>query len=200
MTIIRVWIALLFLLGYTAAQAAEFYRYVDTNGVTVISRLGVPSDVIGNGYEVINAHGRVVRVVPRALTAEEHRQLQEEKQQAEIDRQLLRLYSKVSDVERAEERKQAEIDSFIGLIRRNMEDVQEDKAVLLNQAGNHERAGRKVPDELLEKISQLERRERGYLEEIKRYQQLRVDVVQEFALDKQRVEFLLNARKAEKKL
>ena len=191
MAIMRAWIALLFLLGCTAVQAVEFYRYVDTNGVTVISRQGVPSDVIGNGYEVINAHGRVVRVVPRALTAEEHRQLQEEKQQAEIDRQLLRLYSKVSDVERAEDRKQAEIDSHIALVRRNMADIQKDKSVLLKQAGNHERAGRPVPDELLEQISQLEQRERGYLKEVERYQQLRLDVAREFALDKKRVEYLL---------
>ena len=191
MAIMRAWIALLFLLDCTAVQAVEFYRYVDTNGVTVISRQGVPSDVIGNGYEVINAHGRVVRVVPRALTAEEHRQLQEEKQQAEIDRQLLRLYSKVSDVERAEDRKQAEIDSHIALVRRNMADIQKDKSVLLKQAGNHERAGRPVPDELLEQISQLEQRERGYLKEIERCQQLRLDVAREFALDKKRVEYLL---------
>lgn len=191
MAIMRAWIALLFLLDCTAVQAVEFYRYVDTNGVTVISRQGVPSDVIGNGYEVINAHGRVVRVVPRALTAEEHRQLQEEKQQAEIDRQLLRLYSKVSDVERAEDRKQAEIDSHIALVRRNMADIQKDKSVLLKQAGNHERAGRPVPDELLEQISQLEQKEHGYLKEIERYQQLRLDVAREFALDKKRVEYLL---------
>lgn len=191
MAIMRAWIALLFLLDCTAVQAVEFYRYVDTNGVTVISRQGVPSDVIGNGYEVINAHGRVVRVVPRALTAEEHRQLQEEKQQAEIDRQLLRLYSKVSDVERAEDRKQAEIDSHIALVRRNMADIQKDKSVLLKQAGNHERAGRPVPDELLEQISQLEQKEHGYLKEIERYQQLRLDVAREFVLDKKRVEYLL---------
>lgn len=194
MAIMRIWIALLFLLGSTAAQAIEFYRYVDTNGVTVISRQGVPSDVIGNGYEVINAHGRVVRVVPRALTPEEHRQLQEERQQAEIDRKLLRLYSRVSDVERAEERKQAEIDSFIALVRRNMADIQKDKSVLLKQAGNHERAGHQVPGELLEQISQLEQRERGYLKEIEHYQQLRLDMAREFVLDKKRVEYLLQNR------
>lgn len=194
MSIMRIWIAALLLLGCTAAWAVEFYRYVDANGVTVISRQGVPSDVIGNGYEVINEHGRVVRVVPRALTPEEHRLLQEEKQQAEIDRQLMRLYSKVSDVERAEERKQAEVDSFIALVRRNMADIQEDKSALLKEAGNHERAGRQVPAELLEQIALLEQRERGYLKEVERYQQLKVDIAREFILDKKRVEYLLQAR------
>ncbi len=193
MTIKYGWVAGLFLLGCASAQAVEFYRYVDASGVTVISRQGVPSDVIGNGYEVINEHGRVVRVVPRALTPEEHRLLQEEKQQAEIDRQLLRLYRQVSDVERAEERKQAEVDNFIALVRRNIEDIREDKSALLKQAGNHERAGREVPAELLEKIAQLEQKERGYLQEVERYQQIKVDIAQEFALDKERVEFLLNS-------
>lgn len=176
------------------AQAVEYYRYVDGNGITVISRQGVPSEVIGNGYEVLNEHGRVVRVVPRALTPEEHRQLQEEKRQADIDRQLLRLYSQVADVERAEARKQAEIDAFIGLIRRNMADVREDKSYLLKNAGNHERAGREVPGELLEQIAALERRERGYLQEIEQYQQLKTEVAAEFALDKQRLQQLLKAR------
>ena len=194
MTRIRNGWALVALLSCGAAQAVEYYRYVDANGVTVISRQGVPSSVIGNGYEVINEHGRVIRVVPRALTPEEHRLLQEEKQQADIDRQLLRLYSQVSDVERAEARKQMEIDSFIGLVRRNMTDIQEDKSVLLKDAGNHERAGREVPGALLEQIAALEQRERVYLQEIDRYQQLKLDVAAEFAVDTRRLEQLLSSR------
>lgn len=182
-----------------AASAAEYYRYVDTNGITVISRQGVPANVIGNGYEVINEHGRVVRVVPRALTPEEHRQLQAEKEQAEIDRQLLRLYSQVSDVERAEERKQMEIDAFIGLVRRNISDLNEDKAILLSEAGNHERSGRTVPRDLLDKIAALEQRERGYFQEIERYQELKQTVAAEFAVDRKRVSELLQQPEAKRK-
>ncbi|NLD14030.1 MAG: DUF4124 domain-containing protein [Gammaproteobacteria bacterium] len=192
MAIVRAAACLAVLLAVAApAGAAEYYRYVDTNGITVISRQGVPANVIGNGYEVINEHGRVVRVVPRALTAEEHRQLQAEKEQAEIDRQLLRLYSQVVDVERAEERKQMEIDAFIGLVRRNISDLNEDKAVLLREAGNHERSGRAVPADLLDKIAALEQRERGYFQEIERYQELKQTVAADFAADRQRVSELL---------
>lgn len=182
------------LLAGSSVQAVEYYRYIDANGVTAISRQGVPADVIGNGYEVINQHGRVVRVVPRALTPEELQALQQEKQQADIDRQLLRLYSQVSDVERAEERKQAEMDAFIELVRRNMADVREDKSALLNEAGNHERAGRAVPASLLEHIAALELREQGYLQEVERYQQLKQDIALEFAADKQRVQQLLKQK------
>ncbi len=190
----RIGVVLLGLLGCGWLQAVEYYRYTDSNGVTVISRQGVPSSVIGKGYEVLNEHGRVIRVVPRALTPEEHRQLQDEKEQAEIDRQLLRLYRTVDDIERAEERKQAELDAFIGLVRRNMSDVREDKAGLLKEAGNHERAGREVPEALLEQITALEQREYGYLQEIKRYQELKDDVIAEFELDKRRLQRLLKAR------
>lgn len=182
------------LLAGSSVQAVEYYRYIDANGVTAISRQGVPADVIGNGYEVINQHGRVVRVVPRALTPEELQALQQEKQQADIDRQLLRLYSQVSDVERAEERKQAEMDAFIELVRRNMADVREGKSALLNEAGNHERAGRAVPASLLERIAALELREQGYLQEVERYQQLKQDIALEFAADKQRVQQLLKQK------
>lgn len=187
-------VACVAVLASTALQAVEFYRYEDANGVTVISRQGVPAEVIGKGYEVLNEHGRVIRVVPRALTPEEHRQLQEQKKQAEIDRQLLRLYSQVSDVDRALERKQLEIDSYISIVRRNMADVREDKATLLREAGNHERAQRAVPEKLLQRISELEQREQGYLQEIEGYQALKEQVAAEFAVDKQRVTELLRQK------
>ena len=190
----RLFAGLVAVLASTALQAVEFYRYEDANGVTVISRQGVPAEVIGKGYEVLNEHGRVIRVVPRALTPEEHRQLQEQKKQAEIDRQLLRLYSQVSDVDRALERKQLEIDSYISIVRRNMADVREDKAILLREAGNHERAQRAVPEKLLQRISELEQREQGYLQEIEGYQALKEQVAAEFAVDKQRVTELLRQK------
>lgn len=169
------------------SQGVELYRYEDKNGITVISRQGVPSDVIGKGYEVLNEYGRVVRVVPRAPTAEEIQQMQADKKQAEQDRHLLRLYSSQTDVERAEQRKLAEIDAYMNLVRRNLLDTQEDKADLFNQAANHERAGRKVPKDVLRDIDALERQEQNYQQEIERYQQLKGETEAAFALDKQRV-------------
>lgn len=178
-----------------AMQAVELYRYVDSNGITVISRQGVPSNVIGNGYEVLNEQGRVVRVVPRALTAEEHLQQQEAKRQAEQDRQLMRLYSHVEDVERAAARKQAELDALTGLVRRNMSDLQQDRSQLLNEAANQERAGRSISDELRQQIASLNQQEQKYLQDIASYQRQKDEFAESFARDRARVAELLQGIK-----
>lgn len=178
-----------------ATQAVELYRYVDSNGITVISRQGVPSNVIGNGYEVLNEQGRVVRVVPRALTAEEHLQQQEAKRQAEQDRQLMRLYSHVEDVERAAARKQAELDALTGLVRRNMSDLQQDRSQLLNEAANQERAGRSISDELRQQIASLNQQEQKYLQDIASYQRQKDEFTESFARDRARVAELLQGIK-----
>lgn len=175
-------------------QAYEMYRYVDRNGITVISRLGVPADVIGNGYEVLNDQGRVIRVVPRALTAEEHRQLAEEKRQAEVDRQLMRLYSQVADVDRAAARKQAELDATISLVRRNMGELQRERSTLLNEAANLERADKPVPQMLQEQIAEMDEQEQKYLQEIAGYQGLKGEFDKSFARDRARVVELLQEK------
>lgn len=181
-----------------AGQAIELYRYVDNNGITVISRQGVPSNVIGNGYEVLNEQGRVVRVVPRALTAEEHRQLQEAKRQAELDRQLMRLYSHVEDVDRAAARKQAELDALTGLVRRNINDLQEERSQLLNEAANQERAGRSINNQLRKQIEALNQQEYRYLQDIANYQQQKDEFAASFATDRARVAELLQAEQGTK--
>ena len=76
-------------------------------------------------------------------------------------------------------------------MRRNISDLNEDKAALLREAGNHERSGREVPADLLDKIAALEQRERGYFQEIERYQELKQTVAADFAADRQRVSELL---------
>ncbi len=179
-------------------QAYEMYRYVDRNGITVISRQGVPADVIGNGYEVLNEQGRVVRVVPRALTAEEHRLQAEQQRQAEQDRQLMRLYSQVEDVDRAAARKQTELDATISLVRRNMGELQQDRSDLLNQAANHERGGRTVPEALKQQIAALDAQEQKYLQEIAGYQGLKGEFAKSFAQDRARVVELLQDRNSTK--
>ncbi|NQD96635.1 DUF4124 domain-containing protein, partial [Pseudomonas sp. CrR25] len=86
-------------------EATELYRYVDDQGVTVLSRQGVPPEFIAKGYEVLNDQGRVIKVIPPAPTAEEMRRLLADKARASSDAQLLRLYTSPEDVDRARGRK-----------------------------------------------------------------------------------------------
>ena len=73
-TSINCTVAGLSLLFSVWAQAANLYRYTNAEGVTVVD-YQVPAEYVRNGYEILNADGMVVRVVPRELSPEEKNML-----------------------------------------------------------------------------------------------------------------------------
>ncbi|OEC36917.1 protein of unknown function [Pseudomonas cuatrocienegasensis] len=182
---------LLGLLLPLAAGAAELYRYTDAQGITVLSRQGVPPEFIGKGYEVLNDQGRVVRVVPPAPTAEEMKRLLAEKARASTDAQLLRLYTSPDDVDRARTRKLAELDGLISVARGNLQSVRIQQANLQSQAADHERAGREVPAHLLAQIDNQKAEQQSLQGEIKRYQAARKEAEAAFMADRDRLVELL---------
>ena len=181
---------LLGLLAATAAQA-ELYRYVDDKGVVVLDRHGVPPQFIGRGYEVLNDQGRVTQVVPPAPTAQERKLLLEAKARAETDAQLLRLYASVADVERAKARRLSELDSIIGITRGNLQSLRTQQANLQSQAANHERAGRKVPEQLLVQIDNLAKEQASLRRDVERYKQTRKQAEVSYGRERERVAELL---------
>lgn len=182
------------LLLSSGAYAVEYYRYIDERGTTVINHQGVPSHLIGNGYEVLSEQGRVVRVVPRAPTPEEYRKIQADKEQAKADRQLLLLYTRVEDIERALERKVADIDGQISIARGNLLSTTGLKADLQGQAASQERAGRVVSEALLEQIKNATIDQQRLQQQISRYLQSKQDVQRTFEHDKMRLIELLETR------
>ena len=176
------------------AVAAELYRYVDNQGVTVLSRQGVPPEFIAKGYEVLNERGRVIEVVPPAPSAEERRRLLADKARAGSDAQLLRLYSTPEDVDRALERKLAELDALIGVVRGNLQSARTQQGNLQSQAAEHERAGRAVPEHLLAQIHNQIAEQQRLKSDIARYQDARKQAQASFAADRARLSELLDAR------
>lgn len=175
--------------------AAELYRYVDAKGVTVLSRQGVPPELIGKGYEVLNDQGRVVRVVPPAPTPEEYARMQAQKARASSDAQLLRLYSNLDDVDRARERKLAELDGVMGVARGNLQSVRTQQANLQSQAADHERAGRQVPESLLTQINNLKEEQQRLQRDIDRYKDARSQAEADFAADRARLAELFGGKR-----
>lgn len=173
------------------AGAAELYRYTDAQGITVLSRQGVPPEFIGKGYEVLNDQGRVVRVVPPAPTAEEMKRLLAEKARASTDAQLLRLYTSPDDVDRARTRKLAELDGLISVARGNLQSVRIQQGNLQSQAADHERAGREVPAHLLAQIDNQKAEQQSLQNEIERYQAARKQAEAAFMADRERLVELL---------
>lgn len=178
-------------LASSVSYAVEYYRYADERGITVISRQGVPPHLIGNGYEVLSEQGRVIRVVPRAPTPEEYRRMQAEKEQAKLDRQLLMLYTRVEDIDRARDRKIADIDGQISIARGNLLSVDSLKSDLQSQAASQERAGRAVAPQLLKQIDDATIDQQRLQKQISRYLQSKQEVERAFERDKVRLTELL---------
>jgi hypothetical protein len=171
-----------------------FYRYIDSRGVTVMDRQ-VPAEYSGKGYEVLNQRGRVIQVVPPAPTADEMREAQAAAQaakvQADADAQLLHLYSSVADVDRARTRKLAELDTLISVAQGNIQNLVTQQGVLQGQAADQERAGRQVPQSLIDQMSDVRDQQQNLKGDILRYQTTRKQADADFAQDRARLQQLL---------
>nr|WP_241263086.1 hypothetical protein [Parahaliea mediterranea] len=155
------------LLGVSGAHAAEkrLYRYTNLEGNVVIDDR-VPSEFVGNGYEVINSKGVVLDVVPRNMTAEE-RAAREQRSRAEVeaaearkrslerDENLLLRYSTIEDIEAAKERALSQLRIRISILKSNRGSLKQKMEVMQAQAADVERQGRKVDDKQLEAMADM---------------------------------------------
>jgi chlorite dismutase len=171
--------------------AIVLYRYVDSRGVTVLDTQGVPPEYVGKGYEVLNQRGRVIQVVPPAPSADEVRQAQAAKVQADADAQLTHLYSSLSDIDRARTRRLAELDALIAVAQGNVQGLAAQQSTLQGQAADQERAGRQVPKTLLDQIDDLRDQQQNLKGDIVRYKAARQQADAAFAVDRARLQKLL---------
>ena len=141
-----------------AAQAPVMllYRYVDSRGVTVLDRQGVPPEYVGKGYQVLNQSGRVVQTVPPAPTAEEIRLKQQAQMQSQADAQLLDRYPSLEELDKASARRRAEIDALIAVATANVQTLQGQQTALQGQAAAQERAGQEVSTSMLDQLRDVQ--------------------------------------------
>jgi hypothetical protein len=180
---------------FAASQAADkpqavLYRYVDSRGVMVLDRQGVPPEYVANGYEILNAQGRVVEVVPPAPSAEEIRDAQAARVQAAADAQLLSLYGTVDDLDRARNRQLAELDGLIAVAKGNIQNLDGQQRALQSQAADLERAGKPVPQSLVDQMDNLRDQQHNLDLSIQRNQQTRLQTEAAFERDRARMQRL----------
>ena len=148
--------ALALTLLWSAQTMAELYRYVDDKGVTVLDSR-VPPKFISRGYEVLDAHGRVKLVVPAAPTPAERdarrAALEEQAQRDAADATLLRLYSSVADLDRAQQRQLQQIDNQITAAKTNISELGDEREALQSRAATQERAGKPVDQSILDQLA-----------------------------------------------
>ncbi|WP_425312017.1 DUF4124 domain-containing protein [Pseudomonas baltica] len=157
------------------------YRYVDSRGVTVLDRQGVPPEYVGKGYQVLNQTGRVVQTVPPAPTAEELRLKQQADVQAQADAQLLERYPSVEELDKACARRRAEIDALIAVATANVKTLQGQQATLQGQAAAQERAGQEVSTSMLDQLRDVHAQVAELQTRIARLQQSRSEADAGFA-------------------
>jgi hypothetical protein len=161
-------VLLLVLFVVPMAASAELYKYLNEDGVTVLNNY-VPPGIVQHGYTILSEDGRVLEVVPRALTAEEIRQreselavsqrlAQKQRDQKEADQNLLILYSTPEDVERARDSKLASIEGYIETQKDHLRRMLGQKHQYEASLANIERAGGTVGADSLDRIRVIEGR------------------------------------------
>lgn len=159
------WVTLLILATPVVVAASNVYRF-NVDGQIIIKDM-VPADLAPLGYQVLNGQGMVIRTVPRELTPSEiagrDRKIEIERQyqlriekRKNSDRDLLRLYTSISDVERALKRKSDEVRAHIDLQKRRLVDMRNKLESAQQVAANMERRGQEVSADLKAEISQYQ--------------------------------------------
>jgi len=177
--------------------SADLFRYIDEEGVTVLDSQ-VPPRYVNNGYTVLSDDGRVLEVVPGALSPEEvrerdrklaeQRRREKEKREREIaDENLLRLYSTPEDVIRARDARLASIKGFIETSQANINRLEEQQRDIESGLADVERQGGKVDASQLERIDGIENRIRQIQHEINDKQTELTDLERSFAADLKRL-------------
>ena len=150
---------LLLLISHNSiANGRTLYRYVNEDGVKVLT-YSIPPQYVSKGYEIVDANGQLIEVVPPELSPEDRAAAEaaraEEERLQIWDQQLLKRYSRVSDIEAAKERKLAEISTNINILKSNMANMNNELDKLQSTAADMERAGKPVPDAILDNIKAI---------------------------------------------
>ncbi|MCK0154629.1 hypothetical protein MWU49_12995 [Alcanivorax sp. S6407] len=135
-----------------------YFRHVTPDGVVHLNRT-LRIEAIQNGYQLLDAQGRVLEEVEGVeLNNEEARkQRMEDARQAREDKELLRLYAGPEDAVRARDRKIDALELSISYEENNLAQLQMKLDDEIAVAARSERAGKKVPAGVQEAIDRLKR-------------------------------------------
>lgn len=185
--------------------AAELYRYKNEDNITVLDS-HVPARYVKNGYTILSLDGRVLEVVPRALSdqeirdrdrrvAEEERLAREKREREIADQNLMRLYSTPGDVIRARDAKLASIDSLIDTQRGNVQRLEVQKRQQESVLADIERAGGTISKDRLAQIRTIESRIAQIDSEIVKKEEEKAGLTLSYAADLKRVKELYQRRR-----
>ncbi len=159
-------LSLLLGVGFCTSVTAEefFYKYDNADNITVIDD-HIPPEFVHKGYLILNRAGRVVEVMPRALTEAEMRangpeiqarlRSEEAERQKRYDETLLARYSSVADIEDMKRRRASEIQVRINLQKGNIAGFKAQLEKEQGEAAELEMSGQSVPEKVSAHIEEL---------------------------------------------
>lgn len=144
----------LLVLAHSSQAQARFYRYVNEQGVRVMSST-IPPEYAQKGYEILGPNGQVLRTVDPAPEPEDLERVEKERAlQAEYE-VLARRYSSAQDIISARDRRLAHLDANIAILRGNINSINNQLEQLMSRAANFEREGREVPRSVFNDIDKV---------------------------------------------
>ena len=156
------------MISQSSIVAAELYRYKNEDDVTVLDS-HVPARYVKNGYTILSLDGRILEVVPRALSeeeirnrdrrlAEEERVAREKREREIADQNLMRLYGTPADVIRARDAKLSSIASMINTQEGNIQRLELQKRQEETALADIERAGGVISRDRLARLRNIDTR------------------------------------------
>ncbi|MFT7287074.1 MAG: hypothetical protein ACI87W_001184 [Halieaceae bacterium] len=148
------------------AVARQMYRYVNTEGHTVVA-YQVPPEFVAGGYEILSETGTLSAVVPRQLGDRERQDLSSaERQERELteqrerlrkwDESLLLRYSTIEDIEAARDRALRDLRIRVSVLKGKLRSLKQQVENYQAMAADQERLGHPVDLEHLKAIDDLQ--------------------------------------------
>lgn len=162
--LIKVFCFFIFLTSLSVFANGNLVRYTNDKGNVVIDYT-IPAEYVARGYEIITSSGKVIDVIPPALTPDEIAKQKALNELRESYLNLRKRYSHKNDILAAKERKLNNVNAKILVIETSIASANTAIELLITDAAKQERLGRKVSPLTLDKLTTA-RKELAAAEEI----------------------------------
>lgn len=141
--------------------ANSLFRYKNAQGVQVIDHT-LPPEFASKGYEIIDKHGKVLKVVApqKALSEEEKRAYKAYRDQRQLDEMILKNYRELSELESAKTRRLDQVKRELAILESNVSKNNNLLKNALQKAANYQRQGKAVPAAIEKNLNELFTQER----------------------------------------
>ena len=151
------------------AHARDYFRYVDSSGIMVLSHT-IPAARVPFGYDIVDETGRLIKHIAPQLSESEYLEKQQQEEMmsrcnAAVKR-VNKAYQTSEDIDNAERQSLAGIETAITNARANLRHARNQRTELESQAAQKDLEGKTIPNKLLDNIESARGQEKNLTETI----------------------------------